>query len=100
VSVSPALAEIVDEVDVLTELVLSVKVALLAPVATVMLTGTVTAALLLDRVTTTPGDGAAALRVTVPWDELPPTTLVGFNVNELITETVVTESGAVSVTPA
>jgi hypothetical protein len=73
----------VAEVDVVTELVVTVKVALLAPAAMLTLAGTVAAAvLLLERVTTAPEDGAAALSVTVPWDVLPPTTLVGFSVRE------------------
>jgi hypothetical protein len=59
-------------------------VALLAPEPMLTLVGTVAAAvLLLDSVTSTPDDGAAALSVTVPWEVLPPTTLAGFNVNEL-----------------
>jgi len=67
-----------------TELVLTVKVALLAPDAILTLAGTVAAAvLLLDRVTTTPGEGAGALSVTVPCDVLPSTTLLGFSVKEL-----------------
>jgi hypothetical protein len=90
-----------EEVDVVTGLEVTVKVALLTPDAMLTLAGTVAAAvLLLESVTTTPDDGAAALSVTVPWDVLPPTTLVGFSVNELIIETVATESGAVAVTPA
>ena len=73
----------VEEVDVVTELVVTVKVALLAPEAILTLAGTVAAAkLLLVRVTTTPDGGAAALSVTVPWDGLPPITLVGFSVRE------------------
>jgi hypothetical protein len=89
--------EVVDEV---TELVVTVKVALLAPEAILTLAGTVAAAvLLLESITTAP-DGAAALSVTVPWDVLLPTTLVGFSVNELSTALVATESGEVSVTPA
>ena len=91
----------VTEVVAATELVLTVKVALLAPEAMLTLDGTVAAAvLLLERVTTTPDDGAGALSVTVPWDVLPPTTLVGFSVNELTAAAVVTESAAVCVTPA
>ena len=83
-----------------TELVAIGKVALLAPEAMLTLAGTVAAAvLLLESITTAP-DGAAALSVTVPWDVLPPTTLVGVSVNELSTETMVTESVAGSVTPA
>jgi len=70
----------VEDVDVVTELVLTVKVALLAPAGMFTLAGTVAAAvLLLERVTAAPDDGAAALSVTVPWDVLPPTTLVGFS---------------------
>jgi hypothetical protein len=89
--------EVVDEV---TELVVTVKVALLAPEAILTLAGTVAAAvLLLESITTAP-DGAAALSVTVPWDVLLPTTLVGFSVNELSTALVATESVAGSVTPA
>jgi len=73
----------VEDVDVLTELVVAVKVALLAPAAMLTLAGTVAAAvLLLERVTTAPEDGAAALSVTVPWEVLPPTTLIGFSERE------------------
>jgi hypothetical protein len=91
----------VEDVDVLTELVVTVKVALLAPEAMFTLPGTEAAAvLLLESVTTAPDDGAAAFSVTVPWDVLPPTRLLGFSVNELSTETVATESKAESVTPA
>jgi len=73
----------VEDVDVLTELVVAVKVALLAPEAMLTLAGTVAAAvLLLERVTTAPEDGAAALSVTVPWEVLLPTTLIGFSERE------------------
>jgi hypothetical protein len=91
----------VEEVDVVTELVATVKVALLAPEAMLTLAGTVAAAvLLLERETTTPDDGAGALSITVPCDVLPPTTVVGFSVNELRAPAEATESAAVSVTPA
>jgi hypothetical protein len=90
----------VEEVDVVTELVVTVKVAVVAPEAMLTLAGTVaTAVLLLERVITAPDDGAAALSVTVPWDGLPPTTLVGLSVNELTTGAAVTESVIVSVDP-
>jgi hypothetical protein len=56
-----------------------VKVAVVAFAATVTLTGTGAAELLLDKVTTAPPAGAAELSVTVPVDALPPTTLVGFS---------------------
>jgi len=42
----------------------------------------VAAELLSDRVTTIPPAGAAAFSVTVPVDELPPTTLVGLMLTE------------------
>ena len=77
----PKLAEMVAEVDAVTDTVVTVNVALVAPAGTVTLplSGTLaTAVLLLDSVTTAPPAGAAALRVTVATDELPPTTLVGF----------------------
>src|SRR5216683_889537 len=70
-------------VDASTALVLTVNVALVAPAATVTLDGTLAAAvLLLDSATTAPPDGAAPLSVTVPVEEFPPTTLVGFSVSE------------------
>jgi hypothetical protein len=58
-----------------TPVVLTVKVAVVAPAATVTLDGTVaTAVLLLESWMVTPAGGAAPLRVTVPVD--------GFNFNE------------------
>ena len=60
------------------------KLALVAPAATVTLAGTVaTPVLLLDRLTTAPPLGAAALSVTVPVDELPPVTLDGLSVSDV-----------------
>jgi hypothetical protein len=57
----------VDVVDVVTELVITGKVALLAPEAMLTLAGTVAAAvLLLESITTAPDDGAAVFSVTVP----------------------------------
>jgi hypothetical protein len=61
-----------------TFVVVMVKVAVVAFAATVTLAGTGAAELLLDNVTTAPPDGAAELRVTVPVEVNPPTTLVGF----------------------
>ena len=59
------------------------KIALVAPAATVTLAGVLaTVVLLLESVTAAPPDGAAAVNVTVPVDEFPPVTLVGFRVSE------------------
>ena len=61
------------------------KVALVAPAATVTLAGVVAAALLSDKVTTAPPVGAGPLNRAVPLEELPPTTEVGFMVTLLTT---------------
>jgi len=79
----PYAAEMLTVVDAATALVLTVNVALVAPAATVTLEGTLAAVvLLLESVTTAPPVGAAPLSVTVPVEEFPPVTLVGFSVNE------------------
>ena len=65
-----------------TAVVVTVKVAVVAPAATVTLAGTVAAALLLDKVTDSPPVGAALPKVTVPVDEVPPVTEVGFIVTD------------------
>lgn len=63
-----------------TDVVATVKVALVAPLATVTPAGTVAAALLLDSVTAAPPEGATPLKVTVAVELLlPPTTLVGLS---------------------
>ena len=62
--------------------VVTVKLALVCPAATVTLAGTVAAALLLDNVTTVPPLGAAAVRVTVPVELAPPVTVLGFSVSD------------------
>src|SRR5258707_14790839 len=73
----------VTAVDAVTALVATVNVALVAPAAIVTLAGVLaTVVLLLESVTVAPPDGAAALKVTVPVDEFPPVTLVGFRVSE------------------
>ena len=71
-------------VDASTTLVLTVNVALVAPAATVTLEGVLaTLVLLLESVTTAPPAGAAPVSITVPVEDcVPPTTLVGFSVNE------------------
>jgi len=73
----------VTAVDAVTTLVLTVKVALVAPAGTVTLEGTVAAAvLLLESATCAPPAGAGPLNVTVPVEEFPPATLVGFSPSE------------------
>ena len=73
----PKLAEMVDGVEAVTVDVAIVKVALVAPAATVTLEGTAATALELLRLTTAPPVGAPEVSVTVPCDELPPTTELG-----------------------
>ena len=72
---------IVAVVEAFTPTVEIVKVALVAPPATVTLAGVVADAELSESVTTAPPVGAGPVKVTVPCDELPPVTLVGFTVN-------------------
>jgi len=74
----------VTDVLLATTLVLTAKVAVVAFAATVTLEGTVAAAvLLLLSVTTAPPAGAGPVSVTVPVDEVPPITVVGFRLTEL-----------------
>ncbi len=79
VRVTPAkVPEIDSAVEAVTDVVVMEKVALVAPAKTVTLAGTVAAAeLALIRPTTAPPVGAPLVNVTVPCDELPPTTEVG-----------------------
>ena len=75
-----------------TALVLTVNVALLAPAATVTLAGTVAVdVLLLVRVTAAPPVGAGPLSVTVPVEGDPPVTLAGLTA---IAESVAEPGGA------
>lgn len=62
---------------------LTVNNAVVAPAATVTLEGTLAAVvLLLENVTCTPPVGAGPLSVTVPVEEFPPVTLIGFSVSD------------------
>src|SRR6266850_3110214 len=70
-------------VEAATALVLTGKVALVAPAGTVTLPGTVAAELLLDSVTCVPPPGAGPSSVTVPVELLPPVTVVGFTASEV-----------------
>ena len=84
----PSVALIVAVRAVLTDVVLTVNLALVDPLATLTLLGTLALELLLLRLTTMPPEGAAELRVTVPVELLPPVTLVGFSVSdEIVTDT-------------
>ena len=71
-------AEIVAVVEALTEPVVTVKLAELAPGAIVTVAGTLAAALSLDSALTAPPAGAGLLRVTVPVPDVPPVTVAGF----------------------
>lgn len=67
-----------------TGMLVTTKVALVAPAPTVTVAGTVARdVLLLERLTTPPPAGALPVRVTVPVEGVPPTTVVGFSVTEL-----------------
>jgi len=72
----------VTAVDAETALVVTVNAALVAPAAIVTLAGTLaTVVLLLESATCAPPAGAGPLSVTIPVDEFPPTTIVGFSVS-------------------
>ena len=60
-----------------TEVAVAVKMAEVAPAATVTETGILRKALLSDKATVTPPDGAAAVRVTVHVAAAPPAKLAG-----------------------
>ena len=84
------MAWIVTAVELATLLVVTEKLAVVAPASTVTLAGTAaTAVLPLERVTVAPPVGAAPVSVTVPVELLPPATLVGFR----LTDANVTEAG-------
>jgi hypothetical protein len=71
------------DVGEVTPPVVTVKVRLVDPAATVTLEGTVTVLELSDSATTAPPEGATALSRTVPVEELPPVTVVGLRDTEL-----------------
>ena len=98
----PALAVMVATVDAVTDTVLTVNVALVAPAATVTLNGTAAATLLLASVMPNPPAGAADVNVTVPCVDMPPVTLAGLTLtadSEAGGGTGVTVSVAERVTP-
>ena len=72
------LPEITATVEVPRAIVVTGKSAVVAPEGTVTLAGTTAAALSLESATTAPLAGAALVRVTVPVEEDPPSTLAGF----------------------
>ncbi len=81
--VPPAVALIVADRVSLTAVVVTVKLALLAPPGTVTLAGTLaTPGLLLESDATKPPDGAAAVTVTVPVTGFPPITLIWLRVSD------------------
>jgi hypothetical protein len=74
----------VEEVEIRTSDVFTVKDALVAPAGMNTPVGTLAAPLLLERITCTPPAGAGALRVTVPLEDCkPPSTLEGLSVSEV-----------------
>jgi hypothetical protein len=79
-------AVILDEEGAATAEVETVKVALDKPAPTVTLARTLaTEVVPEERVMSAPPERAGPLRVTVPWEELVPTTLVGLSVTEKTT---------------
>ena len=76
-------AERVTDVEAATGLVLTLKVAVVAPAGIVTEPGTLaTVGSLLDKEMTAPPLGAGPPNVTVPVDELPPLTLAGLTLSD------------------
>ena len=86
-------------VEAVTDFVVTVKLTLLFPVRTVTLAGTVADELLLDRATVMLLV-AGPLKVTVPVDEVPPVTVVGFKLTAESATAGLMASEAVLFTPA
>lgn len=78
---APTVAVMIAGVFVPTAVVVALKVAAKFPAVTVTEAGTVTAALPELSITTVPPVGAAVPIVAVPVEEVPPITVVGFNVS-------------------
>ena len=90
----------VTDLEEVTDVVFTVNVVLVVPAGIVTLVSTVAEALLLESEMTAPPAGAAEDNVTVPWEVLPPTTVVGLRAIELnAAGTGLTVSEAVRVTP-
>src|SRR6267378_6181628 len=83
-------------VDEATVVVFTGNVAVVAPAGTVTLEGTLAAPLLLESATCAPPVEAGPLNVTVPVEEFPPTTLVGFSETEEREEEAGTEDSSKS----
>lgn len=83
VRLTPGVAPILATVTALTLVVVTVNVAVVAPLGTVIEPGTEVASLLLPSVTTRPLGGAGKFNVTVPIDDAPPSTVDGFNVTSM-----------------
>ena len=78
-TVVPLAAEICAETEpAVNRVVVPVNVPLVCPSAIVMLDGTVTKLLLLEIPTSAPPEGAGPFSITVPTDELPANTVLGF----------------------
>jgi len=80
--------------------VVTVNVALVCPAAIVTVVGTDAKVPLLVKPTVAPPVGAGVARVTVPVDEVPPTTEVGLSVNEERTGTVIVSPAETDFPPA
>jgi hypothetical protein len=98
--VPPEAAVIVAEAAVATAVVVIVNVPEVAPAATVTLAGGTALALLEDKVTTSPPVGAGPVKVTVPVEDVPPTTDVGETVRLVGTGGVIVSTFVTDVPPA